>query len=284
MILQTMTNQAFRELTSILNPTIDSHEGDSPLLIAMGAVGKALGITIRPPRGNKRGTNSPEAVARASGFQVRRITLPDAWWHDDRGAMLGFIAAEAEERPVALLPKNGGRGYEIFDPVSFKRIPVGGATAKYLSPTAYAFYRPFPDKQLEAKDILQFAFRGRSRDILNMVLFGVLASLLGMSIPQATALLIDYVIPDAKGELLMQIAIGLLAVSLAMTTLELTRGMVTLRLQTAMSADGGGLGPTAETATVVFSPICHWRYPQPGVGNLSDKQSPQQHHYDNPAD
>jgi len=35
----------------------------------------------------------------------------------------------------------------------------------------------------------------------------------------------------------MQIAIGLLAVSLAVTALELTRGMVTLRLQTAMSAD-----------------------------------------------
>lgn len=205
--------------------------------IAMGAVAKALGITILPPKGNKRGTNSPEAIARASGFQVRPITLDEGWWQWDGGPMLGFIAAEAEDILVALLRKNGSRGYEIFDPVSFKRIPVGGATAKYLEPTAYAFYRPFPDKQLDVKDILQFAFRGRSPDILNMVLFGVLASLFGMLIPQATALLIDYVIPDAQGELLMQIAIGLLAVSLAVTALELTRGLVTLRLQTAMSAD-----------------------------------------------
>jgi len=126
---------------------------------------------------------------------------------------------------------------KFLTPLVLSAFGVGGATAKYLEPTAYAFYRPFPDKQLDAKDILLFAFRGRSRDILNIILFGVLASLLGMLIPQATALLIDYVIPDARGELLMQIAIGLLAVSLAVTALELTRGLVTLRLQTAMSAD-----------------------------------------------
>ena len=228
-----MTNQALQELTDLLNPDIETYAGNTPLLMAMGAVGKALGVRVRSPVKN-RPDDSPETIARASGFRVRRITLEQGWWQDDSGAMLGYL--ETEERPVALLPK-GDRGYEILDPVSGKRIPVSVATARYLSPTAYTFYRPFPDQQLSPLNLLQFAFRGRDRDLTNIVLFGVFASLVGMLVPQATAALVDSVIPDGDRQLLLQIGIGLLAASFAMSLLQLTRGILFLRLQTAMSAD-----------------------------------------------
>ncbi|MBJ7297367.1 MAG: NHLP bacteriocin export ABC transporter permease/ATPase subunit, partial [Dolichospermum sp.] len=125
-------NEALTELAAILNPAFEAHSATGPLLIAMRAVGKVLDITIIPPKNNKSQVNSVETIAQNSGFRVRRITLDDVWWQQDYGPLLGFIATETEERPVALLPKNG-RGYEIFDPVNFRRMNVGFATAKHLS-------------------------------------------------------------------------------------------------------------------------------------------------------
>lgn len=48
-----MTEKALRELASILNPTNHIPPGETPLLIAVGAVGKSLGIAIRPPLNRK---------------------------------------------------------------------------------------------------------------------------------------------------------------------------------------------------------------------------------------
>ncbi len=228
--------EALRELASILNPAFEANSATEPLLIAMGAVGKVLDIPIIPPKNNKSQVNSVETIAQNSGFRVRRITLDDIWWQQDYGPLLGFIATETEQRPVALLPKNG-RGYEIFDPVNFQRMTVGFATAKHLSHQAYTFYRPFPDRSLSPLNLLQFVFQGRYGDIIKTILFGVLVSLAGMVVPQATALLVDYIIPNGDRGLLLQIGIGLLAASFAMTVLQLTRSILTMRWQTAMSAD-----------------------------------------------
>ncbi|MBP0019610.1 MAG: NHLP bacteriocin export ABC transporter permease/ATPase subunit [Cyanobacteria bacterium SBLK] len=233
-------NEAFRELTSILNPKIEAIAGDTPLLIAMGAVGRASGIAIqKAPR-----KNSPEAIARASGFQVRRISLDAGWWQSDLGPLLGFVETEtdttpqnSDARPVALLPDKRGHRYQIFDPVSFKRIPVGYSTARSLSPHAYTFYRPFGDRPISPLDLLQFALRDRYGDMARVVLWGVLVSIAGMLVPQATAVLVDSVIPNGDRILLWQMGTGLLAAGFAATILQLTRDILTLRLQTAAGAD-----------------------------------------------
>lgn len=194
-------NEAFRELTSILNPEIEAIAGDTPLLAAMGAVGRASGIAITPPKAP--GNNSPEAIARISDFRVRRISLDAGWWQSDLGPLLGFIETERDPsetpsqtsnlRPVALLLDKRDRHYQIFDPVSFKRIRVGYNTARSLSPHAYTFYRPFGDCPISPLDLLKFALRDRYGEIVRIVLWGVSVSIAGMLVPQATAVLVDSV-------------------------------------------------------------------------------------------
>ena len=59
---------------------------EDALLFAAGAVGKALDITISPPSKSEdlRKVRHPiEAISRASGIRIRRITLRDNWWHQD---------------------------------------------------------------------------------------------------------------------------------------------------------------------------------------------------------
>ncbi|WP_414551975.1 NHLP bacteriocin export ABC transporter permease/ATPase subunit [Anabaena sp. CCY 0017] len=232
-----MTEKALRELASILNPTANLPQGETPLLIAAGAVGKALGITIRPPAQseNLNGLHETlEGIARASGFRTRRVTLTPNWWKTDCGSFLAFTGEE--NLPVALLPIKAAK-YEILNPVELTRTPVNYHTASEIAPIAYTFYRPLPDKEITVLDILQFSLRGSTADLLKILCVGVIATLLGMFTPQITGILIDYAIPDANRKLLIQMGLGLLATSFGVMIFQLAQSFVILRLQTQISVD-----------------------------------------------
>ncbi|NEQ06457.1 MAG: NHLP bacteriocin export ABC transporter permease/ATPase subunit [Moorea sp. SIO4E2] len=228
-----MTEKALRELASILNPTADIPEGETPLLIAVGAIGKALGITIRPAAKSEN-ANTLDAIARASGFRTRRVTLTGNWWKTDCGPLLAFT--KEENQPVALLPLKATK-YEILDPVELTRTPLNRNTATTIAAIAYTFYRPLPDKEITVWDILQFTIRGRAPDLLKILGVGVVATLFGMLTPQITGILIDSAIPDAKRQLLIQMGLGLLAASFGVMIFQLAQSFVILRWQTKVSYD-----------------------------------------------
>ncbi|MBD2774175.1 NHLP bacteriocin export ABC transporter permease/ATPase subunit [Iningainema tapete] len=233
-----VTTGALGELASILKPkTGNFFEDGTDLLIAAGAVGRALGIPIRPPAHSEDLTRVKEPIdliARASRVRTRRVILTPGWWEKESGPLVAYVSSD--KRPVALLPV-GSNKYEIFDPADRKRTPAPEFLQKQeLEPVAYMFYRSFPDKYLKALDVIQFAIRGRLKDIIVVLLAGVASSLLGMLTPQATGILIDKAIPDADRGLLMQIGLGLLAASFGTAVFQLTQSFASLRLETSADA------------------------------------------------
>lgn len=140
-----VTQRALGDLTSFFGAKkAEFLQEDSKLLSAAGAVGRALGIEIRPPARSEdlnRVKDSLEAIARASRIRTRRVILSGVWWKSDCGALLAYIADG--EHAVVILPMGNNR-YEIFDPKQRCRIPVNAHTAQQLSPVAYMFYRPLP--------------------------------------------------------------------------------------------------------------------------------------------
>lgn len=227
------TRVAINELAAILEPQLSEPFAEgADLLRAAGAVGKALGIAIKPPAASEnleRVKNPLEAIARASRLRIRRVILTEKWWQRDCGALLGY---KGEERcPVALLPMAEAK-YVMFDPSQNLRIPINNHIAQQLQPEAYMFYRPLPAKKLQAWDLLKFALAGRKKDLITIFYTGVAISLLGMLIPQATAVVIDTAIPDANRGLIVQIALGLLAASAGAAVLQFIQGLASLRLQT----------------------------------------------------
>ncbi|AFY78660.1 NHLM bacteriocin system ABC transporter, ATP-binding protein [Pleurocapsa sp. PCC 7327] len=213
-------------------PTRTDSQPEDLLLSAAGAVGRSLGITIRPPAKSedlKRVPDPLEAIARASRIRMRQIQLTDGWWKKDSGPILAYTVEDT--RPVALLPISDGK-YEIFDPKTRKRSPVNARSADRLAPSAYIFYRPLPEKALKTWELLQFALRGRLKELAVVLLTGIAATLLGMLTPQATAILIDNAIPDANRGLLLQIALGLSATAFGATIFQLAQGLALLRLET----------------------------------------------------
>ena len=196
------------------------------LLAAAGAIGRALGIAIHPPAQSDNLQNPIEAIARASRIRVRQITLRGQWWQTASTPLLAYTIGDC---PVALLPASGG--YEIFDPLDQIRGAIDQRSASAIAPTAYVFYRSFP-AQIHPLTLLQFALGKHWRELILIVLTGIATTLLGMLIPQATAMLIDQVIPSGDRSSLAQIAFGLVAVAVGSLVFQLAQGLAIIRLET----------------------------------------------------
>ena len=231
---QKSTKQTLQGLASLLKPKDDSFlSAQTPLLVAAGAVGNVLGIKIMPPSTseNLEQLKEPlEAIARASQLRLRQVLLRGHWWHQDSGPMVAYT--QKENHPVALLPIKNSR-YELLDPVTLTRSLVTESVAQQLSPAATVFYRPLPDGKLNALSLLQFAFHGRRRDMMMVGLTGLVISLLGMAIPQATAVLIDEAIPYGSESILIQIGLALLAVAFGRACFQFAQAIAAMRLETA---------------------------------------------------
>ncbi|MEL7494725.1 MAG: NHLP bacteriocin export ABC transporter permease/ATPase subunit [Cyanobacteria bacterium J06554_11] len=220
-------------LASLLQPEDDSYlSAKTPLLVAAGAVGHALGVTISPPNDseNLQQVKEPlEAIARASQLRLRKILLRGPWWHQDSGPMV--VYTREDHSPMALLPVKDSR-YELLNPITINKKPVTEAVANQLDPQAFVFYRPLPEGKLNALKLLQFAFYGHKRDLWMILATGVGMSLLGMAIPQATAVLIDDAIPYGSQSLLLQLGLVLLAVAFGRTCFQFAQAIAAMRLET----------------------------------------------------
>jgi NHLM bacteriocin system ABC transporter ATP-binding protein len=231
-----VTAEAIGELASTLSHKEENFflEGN-PLLIAAGAVGRAIGVKIRPPARSEnleRVKEPLEAIVRASRIRMRRVLLRGNWWKKDCGCLVAYTL---DNQPIALLLVSPNR-YEMVDPVKQTRIPVDERIAAKVAPVAYMFYRSLPDKALQAFDLLQFAFKGREKDLIVIIFTGILVTLLGMLAPQATAIIMDSAIPDSDRGLLLQIGLGLFVAALGTGLFQLTQGLALLRLESASDA------------------------------------------------
>jgi ATP-binding cassette subfamily C protein len=161
------------------------------------------------------------------------VLLRDKWWRQDCGPLIAYTAAD--NRPMALLPVSANR-YHLFDPIHRTRIPVNERVASTLTPVAHTLYRSLPNRVLKATDLLRFALKGRLKDVFAIVLTGIAVTLLGMLVPQATAISIDSAIPDSDRGLLLQVGLGLLVAAIVTAAFRTSQGLAILRLETGSDA------------------------------------------------
>jgi NHLM bacteriocin system ABC transporter ATP-binding protein len=205
------------------------------LLIAAGAVGHHLGIVIQPPATSEdlqRVKHPLESIARASRIRIRQVKLQGHWWQQDSGPLLAYTQSDdqADQQPIALLPV-GPHRYEYYNPLTQQRGICNQSIANLLSPIAYTFYPPLP-AELKPLSLIQFALKGRHREIIAILITAVAATLVGMVTPQATAILIDQAIPDANRALLLQLALGLAMTTFGATLFQFTQGLAIMHLET----------------------------------------------------
>lgn len=230
-----VTENAFNYLASALQPQKLQPE-ETPLLIAAGAVAKAMGITICPPikSANLQRIDPVEAIAIASKIRIRRVTLNGEWWKQEHSPLLAFTT---DNHPVALLvDKSKGYRYFLFDPETRTRTLVNRNIAATLASEAYLFYRPLPQVINQAFEVFKFGVKGYETETIKIIIVGILGTILGMAVPQATAILINQAIPNGDRLLLLQLALGLLAVSFGKTAFNLYQGLVALRVSNGINS------------------------------------------------
>ncbi len=237
--------QAVSNLTGVLMPEAPpvavEHDHDNLLLTACRLVGERQGITItEPPKRDDQESRQDRLgdIARASRIRTRRVVLADDWWRHDNGPMLGLI--EEGRRPVALLPPKPGY-YELYDPATGTVQPVDEEINEGLSPFAFTFFRPFPEDKITLRRLLAFGLQDCKKDLVTMLVMGVLIALLGLLSPIATGMIFNTFIPGAQRSQLLQLTAILIVSALAIGFFGLARSLAILRIN-------GKLGTNVQTA------------------------------------
>ncbi len=232
-------DDAVLNLAAILHKTEAARflelQSQDPLVNACLIIGRAGGILFRqPPELKSRGMKVEplEEIARASRVRFRRVALREKWWQVDNGPLLAYF--ENTHQPVALLPVK--QGYEIHDPVARSVTRVTEKTTLTLSPFAYTFYRPFPDRAIRLLDMLRFAIRGTLKDVRTLVLIGIMIGILTLVVPVITGYLLDTIIPTSQRSQLLPIGLALFTSAVAVAVFGILRGIAMLRFETRTEA------------------------------------------------
>lgn len=251
---QRQVTSAMSRLASILEqgettPIGIDIEGVDPLLAACQQIGRVIGVTFRQAKINAGRTKLDPIrdIAHASQVRVRQVMLRDDWWRCDSGPLLAYLKDTPETstplvsevhygRPVALLPaqrmqKREAGIYILIDPLAPTRIPVTAQVAAQLSPIAYVFYQPFPDRVVTGRDLLMLGLRGNRSDLLMMLFAAAAMGVMGLVIPLLTAVLFNSVIPGVQRNQLLQLGLALLVSALVTAMFQLTRNIAVLRTE-----------------------------------------------------
>ena len=234
-LIVSQTLDSFERLSDVVvrKPDRAKSEWDptDPLLCSCRIIGEELGIPITlSQRAQPAGQAFSEIldIARTAQLRVRRVVLRDVWWKTDVGPLLGWLGDQRS--PVALV-RNRANTYTMFDPKGGRHRLVDRSVAGELNPEAIAFYPALPSHPLQYRDLLAFAMRGVSGSIARIALAVLAIGLLSLMPPLLTNVLVSSVIPRTEIDQLVVCALALTVTAMAMASLQMMQGRVTLRLE-----------------------------------------------------
>ncbi|UUX93158.1 NHLP bacteriocin export ABC transporter permease/ATPase subunit [Methanoplanus endosymbiosus] len=220
----------------IIHKSSEPEGSNNPLWPAFSRVLREIGIPdedCSPPKQHAPVKDEKEVftelirMAEHSGVRIRRVGLTYKWWKEDCGPLLvttedGTMLAAIADRPGRYTLYSGN------DPVA-KNHEAGNIA---LSPTAYMLYPTFPDRKLSFTDIFMFLYRAVwKRDILFLLVFGMIAGVLTTAIPLATGLVFNNAIPHHDYPLFQAIILVLFMSVISSALFQLAREIATIRME-----------------------------------------------------
>jgi ATP-binding cassette subfamily C protein len=168
------------------------------------------------------------AIARKSHVRTRSVELPDGWWRRAGDPLLGF--READGRPLALIPRDAG--YVWLDAERGESGRVDATLHATLESAAVAFQPPVAEESRSAMGLVRFALKGRRTDLADVLWPALAATVASLATPHATALLVDYAIPDARADVVLQRGAGILVCALGAAFFRASQSRAQLRFET----------------------------------------------------
>ena len=171
-------------------------------------------------------------ISRMSHFTTREVVLEEKWYKRDSGPLLVFL--QDGKKAVACIPKNPGC-YIAYDVTTQTAVIVDEEFASQVETKARMFYRPFPEKAMNIKDLFLFGLKSvYFSDIIRFVLLALAGTLIGLLIPYMNEQLYDKFIPMGNRSGLMEICGVVLACALGNATFTIVKNLATFRSMNAM--------------------------------------------------
>lgn len=206
-----------------------------PLWLACNEIGKDRGITIVNVDTSKYETidRRVTAIAQASSFRFRKVSLKGKWWRQDNGPLLAFNKNDG--KPYALIFKD--EKYFFFDPSIGNIAPLTKDLTQQLDVTAYYFYRPLLGKSLGWRDLFKFAIYSNKTVIIRLVVLQIFIGILGLVIPISMSEILSQAVPAADFNILGQFLLALLVSTIAVGMFEFASALATIRLRYRLESD-----------------------------------------------
>ncbi|RVU33962.1 NHLP bacteriocin export ABC transporter permease/ATPase subunit [Hwanghaeella grinnelliae] len=215
-----------------------------PLMTALEVIGHAAKIEFNTNAHfdqNQDVTDKVDKICRESGVRFRHVRLIGEWWKEDIGNVLCFQRETGTPFALVNTARHGGlvRSYIFYNAQTRESIPFDPDMDLDLNEEAFVFTRPLPESEEEATSFIKLArhtYKPFMTDFVLMFALSFLSGLLGLFMPIANRWLVDYVIPDANRDLLFDLAVGMGCMSLGLFFFSLSQGIISLRIQTSMTA------------------------------------------------
>ncbi len=171
-----------------------------------------------------------EFLMRPHGIMRRTVELEKGWYKDAIGAMLGIRKEDGSA--VALIPGKFS-GYYYTDEQTGKKVKISRKNEDEFETEAIAFYKPFPLKKMNMRDLLRYiAGILSASDYVLIALATLAATLVGMLSPKLNQLLFGLVAESKDMSLLISIAIFMVCMSVSSVLIGSIKLLIMERIKT----------------------------------------------------
>jgi ATP-binding cassette subfamily C protein len=171
-------------------------------------------------------------IARISHFITREVVLEPKWYLRDSGPILAY--RKDGHQPIACVPM-GPKRYMAYDAQKQTDCIIDEEYAEQLDVKADMLYRPFPNKEMKAKDLFAFGMRSVYKsDIVRFILLAFVGTLVGLLMPLMNEQLYDKFIPMGNKNGLIQICCVILACTIGNVTFTIVKNLAAFRSMNAM--------------------------------------------------
>ena len=201
-----------------------------PLVVAIRLVARTIGVEVQPEAAISMDDSVERrihTIAERSQCLSRRVALPDRWWQDDHGSLIGFLGDDA--KPVALLRRRGG--YHLVDPGSATEYRVDAAAARQIARYGYVLTRRLSLEARHLSDVVKLGLKGTGVDISRIVIFGIVGGLASLATPVISEVIFNSVVPQNDTRRLLGVTLTLVVIAVAVAFGSTAQGIALVRVR-----------------------------------------------------
>ncbi len=209
---------------------ISYSKSDDPLFVAVQMITSYLNIEIKPDTYETNylsQSNRLQNIMAYSKIFFRKVHLSGDWFKLNHGPLLAF--KKTNSSPVAILPEKDNLLYENQQHIPYR---VNNKIAENLLDFAYTVYPQHNAIKMNLMSFTKATMPYYFKDLIMVSIYGLIIAMLALSFPFMTQYIIDNVVTSNEISMLWQIILILLALTLSMTFLELSKRYILLNIET----------------------------------------------------